>query len=153
MVYVRSDIAENVSAVTSTSLATGLMGVMANKGAVAFRLKCASSVPLDWSHRSRLPNSLRLTQPSPIPEQCRYLDTPLTFVNSHLAAFVPNSAERNAQFRTTTSQLLFPLSNEDSAQRDEWTSCLRPDEARPAGAGWSVWDCDGLFWMGDLNVS
>ncbi|KWU42743.1 DNase I-like protein [Rhodotorula sp. JG-1b] len=119
LVYVRSDIAENVSAVTSTSLATGLMGVMANKGAVAVRLK--------------------------------YHDTPLTFVNSHLAAFVPNSAERNAQFRTTTSQLLFPLSNDGSDQRDEWSSCLRPDEARPAGAGASVWDCDGLFWMGDLN--
>lgn len=120
LVYVRSDIAENVSAVTSTSLATGLLGVMANKGAVAVRLK--------------------------------YLDTPLTFVNSHLAAFVPNSAERNAQFRTTTSQLLFPLSSNDGAdQRDEWSSCLRPDEARPAGAGASVWDCDGLFWMGDLN--
>lgn len=153
MVYVRSDIAEKVSAVTSTSLATGLMGVMANKGAVAVRLKCASSVPLDWSHSSRLPNSPKLTQLSTIPEQCRYLDTAFTFVNSHLAAFVPNSAERNAQFRTTTSQLLFPPSNDGSDQRDEWSTCLRPDEARPAGAGASVWDCDGLFWMGDLNVS
>lgn len=83
----------------------------------------------------------------------RYLDTPLTFVNSHLAAFVPNSAERNAQFRSTTSQLLFPPTGEESEHHNDWSLNLRPTEARPAGNGSTVWDCEALFWMGDLNVS
>ncbi|GAA5988375.1 hypothetical protein JCM10908_003536 [Rhodotorula pacifica] len=119
LIYVRSDVRDLVSAVSSASLATGLMGVMANKGAVAIRL--------------------------------RYLHTPLTFVNSHLAAFVPNSEERNAQYQSTTSQLLFPPAADSSDQRTEWSPCLRPDEPRPVGNGWTLWDCDGLIWMGDLN--
>ncbi|GAA5872724.1 hypothetical protein JCM3774_005041 [Rhodotorula dairenensis] len=119
MIYARSDIQYNVSAVSSASLATGLMGVMANKGAVAVRLQ--------------------------------YLDTPLTFVNSHLAAFVPNSAERNAQFRSTTSLLLFPPSSDGLDGQDSWSTCLRPAEPRPVGNGKTVWDCEALIWMGDLN--
>ncbi|GAA6050694.1 hypothetical protein NBRC10513_004222 [Rhodotorula toruloides] len=117
MVYVRSDVKHHVGDVTSASLATGLMGLMANKGAVGVRL--------------------------------RWKDTPLTFVNSHLAAFVPNVAQRNAQFRDTAAQLLFPFASYE--ERDAWTPNLKPDAPRPVGEGWSVWESDVLVWMGDLN--
>ncbi|GAA6030598.1 hypothetical protein JCM8097_006227 [Rhodosporidiobolus ruineniae] len=135
LVYVRSDVKEHVSDVSSASLATGLMGLVANKGGVGVRL--------------------------------RYKDTPLTFVNSHLAAFTENVAQRNAQVRGTAATLLFPHSSPSSAsvaslgdagegrkERDPWTPNLRPEAVRPLGAGadgYSVWDCETLVWMGDLN--
>ncbi|BGO96216.1 hypothetical protein JCM10020v2_007953 [Rhodotorula toruloides] len=120
LIYIRSDVKDHVGDVTSASLATGLMGLMANKGAVGVRLR-----------------------------RRRWKDTPLTFVNSHLAAFVPNVAQRNAQFRDTAAQLLFPFASYE--ERDAWTPNLKPDAPRPLGEGWSVWESDVLVWMGDLN--
>ncbi|BGP35956.1 hypothetical protein JCM10296v2_007808 [Rhodotorula toruloides] len=117
MVYVRTNVEDHVGDVTSASLATGLMGLMANKGAVGVRL--------------------------------RWKDTPLTFVNSHLAAFVPNVAQRNTQFRDTAAQLLFPFASYE--ERDAWAPNLKPDAPRPPGDGWSVWESDVLVWLGDLN--
>ncbi|BGP20914.1 hypothetical protein JCM10213_003541 [Rhodosporidiobolus nylandii] len=133
LVYARSDILPHISDVSSASLATGLMGLVANKGGVGIRL--------------------------------RYKDTPLTFVNSHLAAFTQNVSQRNAQVRDTATTLVFPLSGSSPSpsseaaavqtSRDPWTPNLRPDAVRPLqgeqGEGYSVWDCDTLFWLGDLN--
>ncbi|GAA5852023.1 hypothetical protein JCM8547_000130 [Rhodosporidiobolus lusitaniae] len=123
LVYVRSDVRNEVSEVSSASLATGLMGLVANKGVVGVRL--------------------------------RYKDTPLTFLNSHLAAFTSNVAQRNAQVRDTASMLFFPLSEEGKKERDPWTPNLRPDAVRPVGAGagegYGVWESETLVWMGDLN--
>ncbi|BGP28134.1 hypothetical protein JCM10295v2_007121 [Rhodotorula toruloides] len=117
MMYVRSDMKEHVGDVSSASIATGLMGLMANKGAVGVRL--------------------------------RWKDTPLTFVNSHLAAFVSNVAQRNLQFHDTAAQLLFPFASYE--ERDAWTPNVKPDAPRPVGEGWSVWESEVLVWMGDLN--
>ncbi|GAA5831599.1 hypothetical protein JCM11251_000764 [Rhodosporidiobolus azoricus] len=121
LVYARADIREHISEVASASLATGLMGLVANKGGVGVRLK--------------------------------YKDTPLTFINSHLAAFTENVAQRNAQVRDTASTLLFPL--EEGKNRDPWTPNLRPDAVRPSSLpgrdGYSVWEAETLVWMGDLN--
>ncbi|GAA6016682.1 hypothetical protein JCM10207_000146 [Rhodosporidiobolus poonsookiae] len=130
LVYVRTAVREHISEVSSTSLATGLMGLVANKGGVAIRL--------------------------------RYKDTPLTFVNSHLAAFTQNVAQRNAQVRDTAATLLFPFSSsapdpslaspvDAASERDLWTPNLRPEAVRPIGDGYSVWDCETLVWLGDLN--
>ncbi|KPV72858.1 uncharacterized protein RHOBADRAFT_66874 [Rhodotorula graminis WP1] len=87
----------------------------------------------------------------------RYRDTPLTFVNSHLAAFVQNTAQRNAQYRDTAEQLLFPYGPPGSATAaaaargaEAWTPNLNP-EAVKVGEGWSVWESEVLVWFGDLN--
>ncbi|GJN94692.1 hypothetical protein Rhopal_007783-T1 [Rhodotorula paludigena] len=121
LVYVREDVKHRVSDVSSASMATGLLGLVANKGVVGVRL--------------------------------RYRDAPLTFLNSHLAAFVQNTAQRNAQFRDTAAQLVFPRSSSSStgAVAEGWTPDLRPGKSTPAGEGWSVWECEALVWMGDLN--
>lgn len=137
MVYVRSDSKEHVDDVTSASLATGLMGLMANKGAVGVRLRWVGFI-------------LRRLHESADPCPRRWKDTPLTFVNSHLAAFVPNVAQRNAQFHDTAAQLLLPFASYE--ERDAWTPNLQPEAPRPPGAGWSVWESEVLVWMGDLNV-
>jgi len=42
LVYVRNDVRELVSDVSSASLATGLGGILANKGAVGIRLRCVA---------------------------------------------------------------------------------------------------------------
>ncbi|GAA5911997.1 hypothetical protein JCM8208_006453 [Rhodotorula glutinis] len=124
LVYVRDDVREHVSDVSSASLATGLGGFLANKGAVGIRL--------------------------------RYRDAPLTFVNSHLAAFVHNTAQRNAQFRDTAEQLVFPYGSSAAAaaaaarNAEAWTPNLKP-EAVKIGEGWSVWESEVLVWLGDLN--
>ncbi|TNY22252.1 Endonuclease/exonuclease/phosphatase [Rhodotorula diobovata] len=120
IVYVRDDVRRHVSDVSSASLATGLMGMLANKGAVAIRL--------------------------------RYRDAPLTFVNSHLAAFVQNVAQRNAQFRDTAAQLVFPRGPGASPDPSQvWTPDLRPESVKAGGEGWSVWESEALIWLGDLN--
>ncbi|GAA5962330.1 hypothetical protein JCM21900_003091 [Sporobolomyces salmonicolor] len=117
LIYVRRDVREHITTVSSNSFATGLMGLMANKGVVGARF--------------------------------RYKDTPLTFLNSHLAAFTQNVNQRNAQVRDTAAQLLFPLA--DGESRDPWTPNLRPGGERPLGEGSSIWDSGVLVWMGDLN--
>lgn len=43
IIYVLKDSARHVTSVTSNSLATGIMGLMANKGAVAIRLRYKDS--------------------------------------------------------------------------------------------------------------
>ncbi|GAA5845905.1 hypothetical protein JCM9279_002419 [Rhodotorula babjevae] len=122
LIYVRDDVRELVSDVSSASLATGLGGFLANKGAVGVRL--------------------------------RYRDAPLTFVNSHLAAFVHNTAQRNAQFRDTAEQLVFPPGSAAAAaaaaRGELWTPNLKP-EAVKVGEGSSVWESEVLVWFGDLN--
>ncbi|GAA6054854.1 hypothetical protein JCM3770_004109 [Rhodotorula araucariae] len=117
LVFVRDDVRQHVRDVSSASLATGLMGMLANKGAVGVRL--------------------------------RYRDAPLTFVNSHLAAFVQNVTQRNAQFRDTAAQLVFPYPS-GAERSDVWVPNLRPD-APKIGLGWGVWQTEVLVWMGDLN--
>ncbi|BGP44054.1 hypothetical protein JCM10449v2_008111 [Rhodotorula kratochvilovae] len=117
LVYVREDVREHVRDVSGASLATGLMGMLANKGAVGVRL--------------------------------RYRDAPLTFINSHLAAFVQNVSQRNAQFRDTAAQLVFPYSR-SSERAEAWAPNLRPD-APKVGEGWGVWESEVLVWLGDLN--
>lgn len=81
----------------------------------------------------------------------RYKDTPITFLNSHLAAFTSQTQQRNAQFRDIISQLLFPFVEGEA--RDPWTPNLHLSETaeRPAGEGWSVGETGVLVWLGDLN--
>lgn len=83
----------------------------------------------------------------------RYRDAPLTFVNSHLAAFVQNVAQRNAQFRDTAAQLVFPRGPGASPDPSQvWAPDLKPESIKAGGEGWSVWESEALIWLGDLNV-
>lgn len=145
IVYARTDIREHISEVSSASLATGLMGLVANKGVVGVRLKYV--VPLSLPRPSPALTIFHLDLVG------RYRHTPLTFLNSHLAAFTQNVAQRNAQVRDTASMLLFPIAP-TGAERDPWTPNLKPEALRPVGAGegYGVWECETLVWMGDLNV-
>lgn len=83
----------------------------------------------------------------------RYKDTPITLLNSHLAAFSSQVSQRNAQFRDIASQLLFPYVEGEA--RDPWTPNLKVFETAerpPPGEGWSVNETAILIWAGDLNV-
>ena len=63
-----------------------------------------------------------------------------------------NTAQRNAQFRDTAEQLVFPHGAAGQAARGElWTPNLKP-EAVKVGEGSSVWESEVLVWFGDLNV-
>ncbi|GAA5913466.1 uncharacterized protein JCM6883_004396 [Sporobolomyces salmoneus] len=117
--YARKDVRKHISTVSSASLATGFLGLMANKGVVGIRLK--------------------------------YKDTPITLLNSHLAAFSSQVQQRNAQYRDIASQLLFPYVEGEA--RDPWTPNLKFSETteRPQGEGWSVNETAVLIWAGDLN--
>ncbi|KAM0787054.1 hypothetical protein ACM66B_006318 [Microbotryomycetes sp. NB124-2] len=116
IVYVLRSQALHVSSIDSAHLATGLMGVMANKGAVGIRL--------------------------------RYKDTWLTFVNSHLAAFLNQTEARNQMFHDTVKGLTFQVDKTQS--RDPWTPSLRPEMERAIGTA-SVFETNHLIWFGDLN--
>ncbi|KAK4049698.1 hypothetical protein OIV83_003973 [Microbotryomycetes sp. JL201] len=116
LVYVLRSEALHVSSIDSAHLATGLMGVMANKGAVGIRL--------------------------------RYKDTWLTFVNSHLAAFMNQTDARNQMFHDIARGLTFQADKIQS--RDPWTPSLRPEFERSLGSA-TVFDTHHLIWFGDLN--
>ncbi|GAA5970439.1 hypothetical protein JCM11641_001710 [Rhodosporidiobolus odoratus] len=81
-----------------------------------------------------------------------YQDTPLTFLDSHLAAFTQHASQRTAQLAQTAETLRF--AKEEKAE-EQWTPSLQPlrERARGVGAGdgWSVWDSEAMVWMGDLN--
>ncbi|GAA6062981.1 hypothetical protein JCM10212_005804 [Sporobolomyces blumeae] len=119
MVYVRKDVRPHVSNVSSASLATGFLGMMANKGAVGVRF-------------------------------C-YKDSPIVFVNSHLAAFTSQVQQRNAQYHDILSQLIFPFVEGEG--RGPWTPDLSANETTepPPPDGWSASEAEVLVWMGDLN--
>lgn len=119
IVFVRRDKRKFVTNVSSASLATGFLGLMANKGVVGIRLK--------------------------------YKDTPITLLNSHLAAYSSQVQQRNAQYRDIIAQLLFPYVEGEA--RDIWTPQLKVDETaeRPQGEGWSINEAEVLIWAGDLN--
>lgn len=65
-----------------------------------------------------------------------------------------NTAQRNAQFRDTAEQLVFPYGSAAAAaaaRGELWTPNLKP-EAVKVGEGSSVWESEVLVWFGDLNV-
>lgn len=97
---------------SSNSVATGILGLMANKGATAIRLR---SVP---------PPSPPLLPPDALR---RYKDSYLTFVNSHLAAFAQMTEKRNQEVRDIGRAMAFPV---DETGRDPWTPNLRPEVER-----------------------
>ncbi|GAA5965983.1 hypothetical protein JCM3765_004142 [Sporobolomyces pararoseus] len=117
--YARKDVRKHISNVSSASLATGFLGLMANKGVVGIRF--------------------------------RYKDSPITLLNSHLAAYSSQVQQRNAQYRDIIAQLLFPYVEGEA--RDSWTPNLKLFESaeRPQGEGWSVNETETLIWAGDLN--
>ncbi|GAA5932015.1 uncharacterized protein JCM15063_001101 [Sporobolomyces koalae] len=119
IVYARKDIRKHISNISTASLATGFLGLMANKGVVGLRL--------------------------------RYKDTPITLLNSHLAAFSSQVQQRNAQFRDIVSQLKFP--HVEGEARDAWTPNLNLNENVETlqGEGWDVSETAVLIWVGDLN--
>ncbi|KAK4056169.1 hypothetical protein OIO90_002900 [Microbotryomycetes sp. JL221] len=116
IVYVLRSEARHVTSCETAALATGLMGVMANKGAVGIRLK--------------------------------YKDTWITFVNSHLAAFMNQTDQRNQMFRDTIKSMTFPV--DKVLSQDPWTPNLRKDVDRTLGNA-TVYDTHHLIWIGDLN--
>ncbi|KAF8323780.1 DNase I-like protein [Clavulina sp. PMI_390] len=94
---------DQISSVTSTSIGTGILNTIGNKGGVAIRLA--------------------------VDDIC------FTFVNCHLQAYEDMAEKRNADYHELVRRLSFPLD----------------DPAVDSGGPLSVFDCDTLFWMGDLN--
>ena len=111
IIYVLKSSAQHISSVSSNSVATGILGLIANKGATAIRLRSVSPssslVASDASHS--------------------YKDSYLTFVNSHLAAFTQMTEKRNQEVRDIGRAMAFPV---QEAGRDPWTPNLRPKVER-----------------------
>lgn len=87
----------------------------------------------------------------------KFKDTWLVFVNSHLAAFTNQLAQRNEMVRNTARSLIFPPPRGPVTPRDPFTPNLRPSEVgldRPSSttpAGETIYDAHHLIWLGDLN--
>ncbi|KAH8997936.1 DNase I-like protein [Lactarius akahatsu] len=86
IVLVKNDLRICFTGARESSVASGIMGVMGNKGAVAIRLTY---------------------RPHPTPSAPTPIPIVLTFVNSHLAAFDDQLDRRNADFHDISRRLTF----------------------------------------------
>lgn len=129
IIYVLKEVASNITSVVSNSIATGLLGLVANKGATAIRLRLVHVFLSFLCFWISLKNTLPVF---------RYKDSYLTFVNSHLAAFANMTEKRNQEMKDIGRLLVFPFGG-GKKERDPWTPNCKPDAERPLG-GLGIYD-------------
>ncbi|KAH9077847.1 DNase I-like protein, partial [Lactarius deliciosus] len=123
IVLVKKDLHICFTGARESSVASGIMGVMGNKGAVAIRLTY---------------------RPHPTPSAPAPIPIVLTFVNSHLAAFDDQLDRRNADFHDISRRLTFGPCAEYAW--DPHTSGTR--EGPPM---LDIYASDFLLWLVNLN--
>lgn len=123
IVFVKKDLRSCFTGIMESSVATGFMGLMGNKGAVAVRINY---------------------QPSPTSFSQSLLPITFTFVNSHLAAFDDHLEHRSADFHDISQRLEFGPCTEYM-----WAPRTRHREADPHTV--NIYASNVLIWLGDLN--
>jgi phosphatidylinositol-bisphosphatase len=119
IVFVKKDLHSCFTGIMESSVATGFMGLMGNKGAVAVRINYQ-------------PNPTSFSQ-SPLP-------VTFTFVNSHLAAFDDHLEHRSADFHDISRRLEFGPCAEYM-----WAPRTRHGEAEPHTV--NIYASDVLIWL------
>ncbi|RKO98060.1 hypothetical protein CXG81DRAFT_14185 [Caulochytrium protostelioides] len=148
MGFVKKSLQPEVSEISVDAVGCGILGMIGNKGGVAIRF--------------------------------RLIDSYFCFVNSHLAADTGMVERRNQDFGDVCRRMAFSGLKESQYgdytawQRAHPWVCHTPDVSRFVRSGtgskafdqvtfsmadspqvvsnkWSIWDCDHLVWLGDLN--
>ncbi|KAF9453377.1 DNase I-like protein [Macrolepiota fuliginosa MF-IS2] len=115
-----------------SSVGSGILGVMGNKGATAIRMTFTPPFQPDISTEDQYAAGA-LT---------------LTFVNAHLAAFDEMVDKRNQEFHELSKRLEFGRDSEET-ETPNYDDDFGTQPGRPANI--SIYETDALFWMGDLN--
>ncbi|EPZ33624.1 Endonuclease/exonuclease/phosphatase domain-containing protein [Rozella allomycis CSF55] len=126
LIFSKMEHVSSINDIVYSSIGCGILGMMGNKGAVGIRL--------------------------------RFYDSYLCFVNSHLAAGTEQVARRNQDFSDISKKMMFTLPIQGSSiysqqYYNRWLSNISTNEVIANGnnVDYSIYTCDILFWMGDLN--
>ncbi|KAK6502643.1 hypothetical protein TWF506_003222 [Arthrobotrys conoides] len=141
-VYVSPDIAPQITTPSSTSVGTGLMGYMGNKGGAMARLVFGGLPAAGISPPSFADNSIEELRES---EDERGVT--VVFVNCHLAAFVNSVDRRNWDYAEIMRRAYFhpsPLPISGGGTAPEAVAAAHPN-------GYPFRECDIVVWAGDLN--
>ncbi|KAK6330641.1 hypothetical protein TWF718_002838 [Orbilia javanica] len=141
-VYVSPDIAPQITTPSSTSVGTGLMGYMGNKGGAMARLVFGGLPAAGISPPSFADKSIEELQES---EDERGVT--VVFVDCHLAAFVNAVDRRNWDYAEIMRRAYFhpsPLPISGGGTAPEAVAAAHPN-------GYPFKECDIVVWAGDLN--
>lgn len=144
VIYIKNEHFSMVSEISTEYVTLGILGVMGNKGAVAIRFKA--------------------------------YDSYFVFVNCHLAADPTMVDRRNQDFQEICKRMVFPIQSkykdyQSYAISNPWVPGIMDCKPYNFAAQYqignlptseqfvygfnrfttSIFDCDHLFWMGDLN--
>ncbi|KAF3287373.1 NADH kinase pos5 [Orbilia oligospora] len=141
-VYVSPEIAPQITTPSSTSVGTGLMGYMGNKGGAMARLVFGGLPAAGISPPSFADSSIEELRES---EEERGVT--VVFVDCHLAAFVNSVDRRNWDYTEIMRRAYFhpnPLPISGGGTVPEAVAAAHPN-------GYPFKECDIVVWAGDLN--
>ncbi|KAF3226567.1 hypothetical protein TWF106_000308 [Orbilia oligospora] len=141
-VYVSPEIAPQITTPSSTSVGTGLMGYMGNKGGAMARLVFGGLPAAGISPPSFADSSIEELRES---EEERGVT--VVFVDCHLAAFVNSVDRRNWDYAEIMRRAYFhpnPLPISGGGTAPEAVAAAHPN-------GYPFRECDIVVWAGDLN--
>ncbi|EPS35296.1 hypothetical protein H072_11334 [Dactylellina haptotyla CBS 200.50] len=140
-IYVSPDIASQITTPSSTTVGTGLMGYMGNKGGALGRLVIGGLPAAGISPPSYADKAMYDREP----EDDRGVT--VVFVNSHLAAFANAVDRRNWDFAEIQKRAFFhpkPLPISGGGSPPEAVAAAFP-------SGYPFNKCNLVIWAGDLN--
>ncbi|KAK6342190.1 hypothetical protein TWF730_001669 [Orbilia blumenaviensis] len=141
-VYVSPDIAAQITTPSSTSVGTGLMGYMGNKGGAMARLVFGGLPAAGISPPSFADNSIEELR-----ESKDERGVTIVFVDCHLAAFANAADRRNWDYAEIMRRAYFhpkPLPISGGGTAPEAVAAAHPN-------GYPFKECDIVIWAGDLN--
>ncbi|KAK6522378.1 hypothetical protein TWF281_002942 [Arthrobotrys megalospora] len=141
-VYVSPDVATQITTPSSTSVGTGLMGYMGNKGGAMARLVFGGLPAAGVSPPSYADSSTEELRES---EDERGVT--VVFVNCHLAAFANAADRRNWDYAEIMRRAYFhpkPLPISGGGTAPEAVAAAHP-------SGYPFKECNIVVWAGDLN--
>ncbi|KAF3903859.1 Synaptojanin-1 [Dactylellina cionopaga] len=146
-IYVSPDIASQITTPSSTTVGTGLLGYMGNKGGALGRLVIGGLPAAGISPPSFLNNSLEDKDKDKDKDLEHERGATIVFVNCHLAAFTNAVERRNWDYAEISRRAYFhpkslPISGGGSAP--ESIAAAHPN-------GYPFSECDLVIWAGDLN--